>query len=716
LGKCLYKVSQKISRGENKFNMTTVYKEMWAELTTPHSTEDEHANALKTIPTVQSEPSQSQRNSLLETYQNNRYEDAEKLAISITRQFPKYQLGWKVLGAILQQTDRIPASLVPTQKAVELNVKDAEAHNNLGNTLQALGRLEDAIESYQQSVVLQPNLMGAHTNLMIVYNNFGNELKEQGRLDLAIESYRQALKINPEYPEANYNMGIALSNLVFTEPAPELNDIICKLLDKEKYVRPADISKAACSLLRFDPIIKDVFSKISAGKMSELLQEIIVDLSNVPLLIKMMEVFTLPDLEFENVFKDIRSAILLSISDIKHNPKTIIFQTALSLQCFLNEYLYEQTDVESEALKELENLVEEKLTKGQQPSPVELACLASYKSLHEYSWLNLLSIPVELKTLQRTQVLEPEKEKQLKSTIPILQEIKNNVSCKVQEQYEQNPYPRWVNLQLPIISKPISTITQELNLKIENRGIDEVDTPQILIAGCGTGEHPISTASMFKNCNVLAIDLSLSSVAYAKRKTEELGISNIEYMQADILDLSSLDRKFDIIESGGVLHHMDDPMAGWKVLTDCLNTGGFMRIGLYSELARKGVVQIRDEIEQSDIESSYDAMKSFRNTIVSSEEEHHKLITMSSDFYSMSTLRDLLFHVQEHRFTIPQIEASLTQLGLMFCGFENREAVQKFKLESSTENALYDFEKWNSFEKENPRVFAGMYQFWCQKV
>ena len=131
--------------------MTTVYKEMWAELTTPHSTEDEHANALKTIPTVQSEPSQSQRNSLLETYQNNRYEDAEKLAISITRQFPKYQLGWKVLGAILQQTDRIPASLVPTQKAVELNVKDAEAHNNLGNTLQALGRLEDAIESYQQA-------------------------------------------------------------------------------------------------------------------------------------------------------------------------------------------------------------------------------------------------------------------------------------------------------------------------------------------------------------------------------------------------------------------------------------------------------------------------------------------------------------------------------------------------------------------------------------
>jgi 2-polyprenyl-3-methyl-5-hydroxy-6-metoxy-1,4-benzoquinol methylase len=325
-------------------------------------------------------------------------------------------------------------------------------------------------------------------------------------------------------------------------------------------------------------------------------------------------------------------------------------------------------------------------------------------------------MPVELEALQRRQILEPEKEKQLRSTIPILQEIKNNVSCKVQEQYEQNPYPRWVNLQLSPISKSISTHTQKLKLRISNLGIDEIDTPQILIAGCGTGEHPIATASNYKNCNVLGIDLSLSSLTYAKRKTEELGFSNIEYMQADILDLTALDRKFDIIESGGVLHHMDDPMAGWKVLTDCLKTGGLMRIGLYSESARKYIVQIHDEIEQSNIESSHDAMKSFRNKIVNSEEEHHKWIVMSSDFYSMSTFRDLLFHVQEHRFTIPQIEVSLTQLGLAFCGFEHPTIVQKFQSRNPTENALYDLEKWDNFEKEKPRIFASMYQFWCQKI
>jgi ubiquinone/menaquinone biosynthesis C-methylase UbiE len=581
----------------------------------------------------------------------------------------------------------------------------------MGNMLHEQGKLEDAIESYIQALQLKPTFVE-------VYNNMGNVLKDLGRLEEAIESYKRALMIDPDYVEACYNMGIVLTGITFDLHEYNLNltEIVCKILEKEIFVRPVDISKVAISLLKFDPIIKDVFSKISAGKLSGSLQEIIVDLSNVPLLIKLMEVFTLPNLEFEAVFKNIRSAILLSISKIKNNPETITFQTALSLQCFLNEYLYDQTDVEVEALKELENLVESKLINGQQPSPTELACLTSYKSLHEYSWLNLLSMPVELELLHRRQILEPEKENQLKSTIPILQEIKNNVSCKVQEQYEQNPYPRWVNLGCHPIPKSISTHTQELNLRISNLGIDGVDSPQILIAGCGTGEHPISTASNYKNCNVLGIDLSLSSLAYAKRKTEELGISNIEYMQADILDLTALDRKFDIIESGGVLHHMDDPMAGWKVLTDCLKTGGLMRIGLYSESARKHIVQIRDEIEQSNIESSHDAMKSFRNKIVNSEEEHHKWIVMSSDFYSMSTFRDLLFHVQEHRFTIPQIEVSLTQLGLAFCGFEHPTIVQKFQSRNPTENALYDLEKWDNFEKEKPRIFASMYQFWCQKI
>jgi len=215
---------------------------------------------------------------------------------------------------------------------------------------------------------------------------------------------------------------------------------------------------------------------------------------------------------------------------------------------------------------------------------------------------------------------------------------------------------------------------------------------------------------------VLAIDLSLSSLAYAKRKSEELGVKNIDYMQADILALGRLNEQFDIIESAGVLHHMDNPMAGWKVLTDCLKSGGLMNIGLYSELARQHIVKIRREISKAAISSSDAEMKSFRETLIKSEKTHHKQISNSLDFYSMSTLKDLLFHVQEHRFTIPQIQECLSKLGLKFCGFSVSEKVSHFKRTNNNNDDLYDLDKWLVYEKANPRAFAGMYQFWCQKV
>ena len=186
-------------------------------------------------------------------------------------------------------------------------------------------------------------------------------------------------------------------------------------------------------------------------------------------------------------------------------------------------------------------------------------------------------------------------------------------------------------------------------------------------------------------------------------------------MQADILDLGKLNKQFDIIESGGVLHHMDNPMEGWKVLTDCLKPSGLMKIGLYSELARQHIVQIRREISQTGIGSSNAEMRSFRETIMRSDKDHHKLTVKYSDFYSLNTLRDLLFHVQEHRFTIPLIKDHLKKLGLKFCGFESSKIVSHFKQTNKNKEDPYDLDKWQAYEESNPIAFAGMYQFWCQK-
>jgi len=145
-------------------------------------------------------PSQEQLSSLLEHYQNGRFSDAEKLAKFITQEFPKHQFGWKVLGAVLQQTGRSVESLIPMQKSLQLAPQDAEAHSNLGTTLKEAGRLDEAEASFKQAIALKPDYAEAHSNL-------GATLREVGRLDEAEASYKQAIALKPDYAEAHGNLG-----------------------------------------------------------------------------------------------------------------------------------------------------------------------------------------------------------------------------------------------------------------------------------------------------------------------------------------------------------------------------------------------------------------------------------------------------------------------------------------------------------------------------
>ena len=148
-------------------------------------------------------PSKQQLNDLLEYYQAGRYEDAEKLSLSITQEFPKHQFGWKVLAIVLKLTGRINESLIASQKSVQLDPQDAEAHSNLGMILQELDRFNESEASYNKATALKPDFAEAH-------NNLGNTLIELGRFNESEASYRKAIESKPDYAEAYYNLGSTL--------------------------------------------------------------------------------------------------------------------------------------------------------------------------------------------------------------------------------------------------------------------------------------------------------------------------------------------------------------------------------------------------------------------------------------------------------------------------------------------------------------------------
>ena len=93
-------------------------------------------------------PSQHHIDNLLEHYKAGRFNEAEKLAKSINQEFPKHPFTWKVLGAIFGQTGRNSEAALANETAVALSPQDAEAHSNLGITLQKLGRLDEAEACY----------------------------------------------------------------------------------------------------------------------------------------------------------------------------------------------------------------------------------------------------------------------------------------------------------------------------------------------------------------------------------------------------------------------------------------------------------------------------------------------------------------------------------------------------------------------------------------
>lgn len=146
------------------------------------------------------DPPQQQLNNLLVHYQQGQFFAAEELAVSITQDYPKHQLAWKVLAAVLWQKGRMSEAINANQTAVELLPEDAEAQNNLGNMLKELGRLDEAEASCRRAIALRPAFFEAHSNL-------GNTLKELGRLAEAQASYQKAIALKPDFAEAHNNLG-----------------------------------------------------------------------------------------------------------------------------------------------------------------------------------------------------------------------------------------------------------------------------------------------------------------------------------------------------------------------------------------------------------------------------------------------------------------------------------------------------------------------------
>jgi 2-polyprenyl-3-methyl-5-hydroxy-6-metoxy-1,4-benzoquinol methylase len=399
----------------------------------------------------------------------------------------------------------------------------------------------------------------------------------------------------------------------------------------------------------------------------------------------------------------------------------LAFYKSIAIQCFITEYVFSVTERELVAAQAARERIVAALANGTEVAPILLIAVAAYFPLATLPGSEKMltrNWPGAITRLLDQQVREPQQERELESSIPRLTPIEDRISRLVRQQYDESPYPRWIKtVETGRLPKQIDEYLRAMfpHAPFSRLGKDNVE---ILIAGAGTGRQAIEVARQFSHSRVLAVDLSRTALAYAKRKSNELGVNNIEYGQADVLEIAMLKRRFDVIYAAGVLHHLADPFAGWRRLLAILAPRGFMNIGLYSERAREDVVAAQRFLAEKEYKPTPDDIRRCRNEFERLPAESPLRRVMSlADFYSLSELRDLLFHVREHSTNLPQIARFLVDNKLQFLGFiQARHILQRYHQLSPQDSAMIDLALWNRFEIDNPWIFVGMYQFWVQKT
>jgi len=576
-----------------------------------------------------------------------------------------------------------------------------------GHQLLAIQKFDEACICFEAAIAIDEDATKAASSL--AFTKF-----RQNRIAEAFGDYRALIRKYPEDPHVKTKLFECTEKIIAESYQPVLEADVISYFNLQN-VKYSSLANIAGSLLQYKYGLKHEFIEINIDLLSQ-----------DELFTQSLSKLTFMSPHLENFITRVRRKLFVdSLSNSDLDEDHLELAAALSLYATANEHVQYFDQQERNLLLSLKELMQTVVAAPEwKPGDLAGAVLlySMYQPIHALSFADDLAKyqldhwPSWVQNTLNHGLHEFIAEKTVVEQISSMTHIENETSVRVQSQYETHPYPRWLHLSHNTPTNYGRALEQEFPdfraPEFFNQG--ELN---VLVAGCGTGQHAIRLAKYFRNIKVLAIDLSRRSLAYAKMMAEKHEVTNIEFMQADILKLGSLDRKFHIIECSGVLHHMADAMEGWINLNNVLLPGGLIKVGVYSRKARDIVLRSREIIERNKLDATEDNIRLFRKAIL---EGSHKAafrgILSSPDFYNTSGCRDLLFHEHESQYDPIELQKMIQKLELNFVGFVLESGVrQKFGVLFEGNSRLKDLSAWAEFEQLEPDAFSNMYQFYCQK-
>lgn len=423
------------------------------------------------------------------------------------------------------------------------------------------------------------------------------------------------------------------------------------------------------------------------------------------------------DSALERLLTGVRSGMLLDPAASPLGDRgRLDLALALLAQVWRNDHAWLETDAEAVALASIE-IDRAALLAGDTKAAEALLKRLLYRPLAEALSGGLSAgeagniRPKPLRDLIVGRIGEAADEARRRESLPRLTPITDATALKVKAQYESAPYPRWTSLQLPApmgLSAALARLRPAADLEFLRRPFE------VLIAGCGTGQHAIAASAGYgPSARVLALDLSAASLGYAARKAAELGITNLHLAEGDLAAIGTLGTTFDIIEAVGVLHHMADPWAGWRALLDVLAPHGLMYVGLYSRTARRDIAALRALPSTPRPGCPDREARALRRALLYTPPgtPGHGL-ARSRNFWSLNEFRDLVLHESEMTTTLPEIAGFLSANGLEVLDVTLPPEARAAFANGQPDADPKDLSAWDAFETRHPDAFAGMYCLW----
>lgn len=238
--------------------------------------------------------------------------------------------------------------------------------------------------------------------------------------------------------------------------------------------------------------------------------------------------------------------------------------------------------------------------------------------------------------------------------------------------------------------------------------------PSVLIAGCGTGQQLFVAHDSYPGARLTALDLSRSSLAYARRQCEAAGVSVAEWRCIELLDVEDYPNRYGVVECIGVLHHLTDPAAGLRALSAVTVPGGLLHAAVYSRRARAQVTALRAQLLAEGIDLAAMDVRTLRQALLRGDYGAvDAALIQSVDFYSASGCRDLLLNAHERVYDLPEFVAAAAAAGFDWLALSPPAAVATAAAQQFGKPAeRLSVAEWHDFESRMPQSFGGMFDCW----